>query len=59
MWPWGVPDHREPHFDQACRQLCCESAHMSFNGLYADLLARWGDLDPELIRARGFMEWQE
>jgi predicted ATP-binding protein involved in virulence len=27
--------------------------------LYRDLLARWGDLDPELIRARGLMEWEE
>ncbi len=27
--------------------------------LYTDLLARWGDRDPELIRARGFMDWEE
>lgn len=27
--------------------------------LYADLLSRWGDRDPELIRARGFMDWEE
>jgi len=27
--------------------------------LYADLLALWGDLDPELIRARGLMDWDD
>jgi len=27
-------------------------------GLYRELLARWGDLDPELIRARGLMDWE-
>ena len=27
--------------------------------LYADLLAKWGDLDPALIRARGLMDWED
>jgi predicted ATP-binding protein involved in virulence len=26
--------------------------------LYQELFARWGDLDPELIRARGLMDWE-
>ncbi|MEM7584145.1 MAG: AAA family ATPase [Acidobacteriota bacterium] len=26
---------------------------------YADLLSRWGDLDPDLIRAKGIMSWEE
>jgi predicted ATP-binding protein involved in virulence len=27
--------------------------------LYAELVARWGDTDPALIRAKGFMDWEE
>jgi predicted ATP-binding protein involved in virulence len=27
--------------------------------LYAALAARWGDTDPALIRAKGFMDWEE
>jgi len=27
--------------------------------IYGDLLRRWGDRDPALIRARGFMDWED
>ena len=27
--------------------------------IYADLVARWGDRDPTLIRAKGLMDWDE
>jgi predicted ATP-binding protein involved in virulence len=27
--------------------------------LYAGLVARWGDADPAVIRAKGFMDWDE
>ncbi len=27
--------------------------------LYAELVARWGDADPALIRAKGLMDWEE
>lgn len=27
--------------------------------LHAELLAKWGDLDPELIRAQGLMDWDD
>jgi predicted ATP-binding protein involved in virulence len=27
--------------------------------LFAELLAKWGDLDPALIRARGMMDWED
>ena len=27
--------------------------------LYKELLARWGDLDPDLIRAKALMDWEE
>lgn len=27
--------------------------------LYAELLAKWGELDPELIRAQGLMDWDD
>jgi predicted ATP-binding protein involved in virulence len=49
----GVRDLRELHaaIDQGRRA--------DAERLFQELLARWGDLDQELIRARGLMEWED
>ena len=36
-----------------------QGRHEEATKLYEDLLARWGDLDPALIRAKGFMDEEE
>jgi predicted ATP-binding protein involved in virulence len=36
-----------------------QGAKEQAEGLYAELLALWGDLDPALIRARGMMDWED
>lgn len=51
--PEGMRDLRALHdaIDQGHRD--------EADRLYQDLLARWGDLDPDLIRARAFMDWMD
>ena len=36
-----------------------QGAREQAEALYAGLLAKWGDLDPALIRARGMMDWED
>jgi predicted ATP-binding protein involved in virulence len=51
--PEGIQDLQRLHdaIDSGSREAAEE--------IYADLVARWGDRDPTLIRAKGLMDWDE
>ena len=57
-----LTDDRSPEGIDALRELhdCIDQGRREdAEKLYQDLLARWGNLDPDLIRARGFMDLEE
>ena len=57
-----LTDDRSPEGIDALRELhdCIDQGRREeADKLYQALLARWGDLDPDLIRARAFMDLEE
>ena len=57
-----LTDDRSPEGTDALRELhdCIDQGRRDeAEKLYQELLARWGNLDPDLIRARGFMDLEE
>ena len=57
-----LTDDRSPEGIDALRELhdCIDQGRREdAEKLYQNLLARWGNLDPDLIRARGFMDVEE
>jgi len=56
----GTTD-RDPEGEAKLRALhdaIDDGAKEQAEALYSELLAKWGDRDPALIRARGFMDWE-
>ena len=57
-----LTEDRSPEGTEALRALhdCIDQGRRDeAEALYKELLARWGDLDPDLIRARAFMDLEE
>jgi len=55
-------DDRDPEGQAKLRALhdaIDHGAREQAEALYAELLDKWGDLDPALIRARGMMDWED
>lgn len=55
-------DDRDPEGQAKLRALhdaIDQGLQAEAEALHAELLAKWGDLDPALIRARGMMDWED